>query len=288
MVLDGTNGKSQIACLVGCVIVIIMILAIGPLFYSLPKCVLSAVIIINLRTMYLQILEVPSLWRTSKFDFVIWMVTFLTSSILDVDIGIASSLIFSLLTVSLRTQSPSSYTLGFVGKTNQLKSVERYDPVVAPDNVRIIQFQAPIYFANADIFVKSVVKLTGIDPVKARKKQKQFNQVETNISPTDLTENCDLTMQIESKMSEKFVDGVEIVILDFSGVNFIDIVGIKALKRVYTDYNSIGIQVFIASCNDTVTTMMTSTDFMKDYEETVYLTVNCILTHKKLRSGLQV
>ncbi|CAC5362502.1 unnamed protein product [Mytilus coruscus] len=287
MVLDGTNGKSQIACLVGCVIVIIMILAIGPLFYSLPKCVLSAVIIINLRTMYLQILEVPSLWRTSKFDFVIWMVTFLTSSILDVDIGIASSLIFSLLTVSLRTQSPSSYRLGFVGKTNQLKSVERYDPVVAPDNVRIVQFQAPIYFANADIFVKSVVKLTGIDPVKARKKQKQFNQVETNISPTDVTENCGLALQ-ESKISEKFVDGVEIVILDFSGVNFIDIVGIKALKRVYTDYNSIGIQVYIASCNDTVTSMMTSTEFMKDYVETVYLTVNCILTHKKLRSGLQV
>ncbi|CAC5362504.1 SLC26A6 [Mytilus coruscus] len=287
MVLDGTNGKSQIACLVGCVIVIIMIIAIGPLFYSLPKCVLSAVIIINLRTMYLQILEVPSLWRTSKFDFVIWMVTFLTSSILDVDIGIASSLIFSLLTVSLRTQSPSSYRLGFVGKTNQLKSVERYDPVVAPDNVRIVQFQAPIYFANADIFVKSVVKLTGIDPVKARKKQKQFNQVETNISPTDVTENCGLALQ-ESKISEKFVDGVEIVILDFSGVNFIDIVGIKALKRVYTDYNSIGIQVYIASCNDTVTSMMTSTEFMKDYVETVYLTVNCILTHKKLRSGLQV
>ncbi|VDI69090.1 solute carrier family 26 (sulfate anion transporter), member 2 [Mytilus galloprovincialis] len=256
MVLDGTNGKSQIACLVGCVIVIIMILAIGPLFYSLPK--------------------------------VIWMVTFLTSSILDVDIGIASSLIFSLLTVSLRTQSPSSYTLGFVGKTNQLKSVDRYDPVVAPDNVRIVQFQAPIYFANADIFVRSVVKLTGIDLVKARKKQKQFNQIETNISPIDVIENCDLTMQIESKMSEKFVDGVEIVILDFSGVNFIDIVGIKALKRVYTDYNSIGIEVFIASCNDSVTSMMTSTDFMKDYEETVYLTVNCILTHKKLRSGLQV
>lgn len=47
-----------------------------------------------------------------------------------------------------------------------------------------------------------------------------------------MTENCDLTMQIESKMSENFADGVEIVILDFSGVNFVDIVGIKALKRV--------------------------------------------------------
>lgn len=58
--------------------------------------------------------------------------------------------------------------------------------VVTLDNVRIVQFQAPIYFANADIFVKSVVKLTGIDPVKARKKQKQFNQIETNISPVSV------------------------------------------------------------------------------------------------------
>ncbi|CAC5409998.1 unnamed protein product [Mytilus coruscus] len=153
---------------------------------------------------------------------------------------------------------------------------------------RIISVLGTFASGRSPRISQRVVKLTGIDPVKARKKQKQFNQVETNISPTDVTENCDLTLQLESKMSEKFVDGVEIVILDFSGVNFIDIVGIKALKRVCTDYNSIGIQVYIASCNDTVTSMMTSTDFMKNYEETVYLTVNCILTHKKLRSGLHV
>ena len=40
-----------------------------------------------------------------KYIFqVIWMVTFLTSTILDADIGIGISLVFSILTVSLRTQ----------------------------------------------------------------------------------------------------------------------------------------------------------------------------------------
>ena len=53
--------------------------------------------------------------------------------------------------------------------------------VVEPDDVKVLQFQAPIYFANADIFVKSVIKLSGIDPIKVKQKQDKFNQNDLDI-----------------------------------------------------------------------------------------------------------
>ena len=34
------------------------------------QCVLSAIIVVALRSLLLQILELPKIWRTSKYDFV--------------------------------------------------------------------------------------------------------------------------------------------------------------------------------------------------------------------------
>lgn len=43
---------------------------------------------------------------------------------------------------------------------------------------RIVQYQAPVYFANSDMFFKAVVKTTGVDPEKIRKRQKKMEQAQ--------------------------------------------------------------------------------------------------------------
>ena len=45
-----------------------------------------------------------------------------------------------------------------------------------PSATRVVQYQAPIYFANADMFVKAITKSSGVDPVKLKKMKKKLEQ----------------------------------------------------------------------------------------------------------------
>ena len=276
MVQDGAGGRTQVASLFGCLVVLIVIVAVGPLFYSLPKCVLSSVIFVNLRGMFLQFLEVPGIWRKSKFDFAIWIVTFLATVILDADIGIGIGILFSLFTIALRTQIPLYSRLAYVGQTDILRPAKDFSPSHEPSATRVIQYQAPIYFANADMFVKAVQKSSGVNPVKLQKMKKKLGQrrellvkyeeENTNviIEDKDTTKlNCEL---------DKFCD-VTKIILDLSSVNFIDLVGVKAIRRVYSEYSNINVEVNLVAPNKSVLSLLKASDFFEEFKDSIYIDV---------------
>jgi len=56
---------------------LIIIVWIGPIFKTLPRAVLSCIVIVNLRSMFLQFQTLPDLWRKSRGDFFIWISAFL-------------------------------------------------------------------------------------------------------------------------------------------------------------------------------------------------------------------
>jgi MFS superfamily sulfate permease-like transporter len=56
--------------LIASILVLIVCLAIGPLFSTLPKACLAAIIVVALKNMLLQILQVPQLYKTSKLEAV--------------------------------------------------------------------------------------------------------------------------------------------------------------------------------------------------------------------------
>nr|KAG5695794.1 hypothetical protein BaRGS_013392 [Batillaria attramentaria] len=88
LVQDSAGGKTQVASLFAAGLVLLVIMVIGPYFYYLPKCVLAAIVIVNLRSVMLKFLTVPDLWRKSRTDTLIWIITCAATIILDADIGL--------------------------------------------------------------------------------------------------------------------------------------------------------------------------------------------------------
>ncbi|KAL3878660.1 hypothetical protein ACJMK2_030991 [Sinanodonta woodiana] len=103
-VQESAGGKTQLTSVFSAILVLVVILVIGPLFEPLPSCVLSSVIVVALRNMFLQVTELPKIWRISRFDFLIWIVTFLCVVILHVDYGLLIGIVFSFFTVVIRSQ----------------------------------------------------------------------------------------------------------------------------------------------------------------------------------------
>ncbi|KAG8534995.1 hypothetical protein GDO81_029747, partial [Engystomops pustulosus] len=94
----------QVAGGVSAVVILIIILKAGELFESLPKAILASVVVVNLKGIFKQFQDIPILWRSNKIDLMVWVVTFIATILLNLDLGLAVSVAFSLLMVIFRTQ----------------------------------------------------------------------------------------------------------------------------------------------------------------------------------------
>ncbi|KAI8511281.1 hypothetical protein Bbelb_103810 [Branchiostoma belcheri] len=76
LVGEAAGTKTQLMSLVQCVVMLLVLLFMGPLFRSSQISVLAVIVVVNVKNMFKQFSELKPLWRTSRIDFVIWWVTF--------------------------------------------------------------------------------------------------------------------------------------------------------------------------------------------------------------------
>ncbi|ESO89479.1 hypothetical protein LOTGIDRAFT_192974, partial [Lottia gigantea] len=168
-VQDSAGGRTQVASIFSACLVLIVILFLAPLFEALPNCVLSAIIIVALRSLFLQLLDLPKLFAVSPFDVAIWLVTFLCVVVLHVDYGLGIGIVFSFFTVVIRTQMASAKVLEKVSDVEVLQTSSTYEKSEKISGVSVIGFNSPLYYANAELFVKNVYRITGVKPERFRK-----------------------------------------------------------------------------------------------------------------------
>uniref|UniRef100_A0A8D3EA46 Solute carrier family 26 member 3, tandem duplicate 2 n=1 Tax=Scophthalmus maximus TaxID=52904 RepID=A0A8D3EA46_SCOMX len=262
-VQESTGGKTQIAGLLSAVIVMIVTLAIGFLLEPLPKSVLGAVVIVNLKGMLMQFREIPYLWRRDKPDCVVWLGTCIAAILLGLDLGLAAGLGVELLSVVLRTQlSVSDLT-----HLNLKDFIDVYEP----EGVRIFRIPSPIFFANIEFFRTKLVEAVGFNPLRVlRKRNKALRMIRkllkagdlqwTSVSnvfhfedegtmeeldqPTDfkdLPARIDWNAELPGNIIVPRVD-LHSLILDFAAVSFLDISLLRELIRVE-------VEVYIVACD---------------------------------------
>ncbi|KAF6037947.1 SLC26A2 [Bugula neritina] len=163
-VQDNQGGKSQIAGLISSSLILIVLVAIGPYFGTLPNSVLAAIILVALKGMFKQFTELKRLWYISYYDFLIWLVSWLAVVILDVDLGLAVGVVFGLLTVVFRTQYPNTTVLARVPHTDLYKDKSIYTTVQEVPGIKIFRIDASLYYANVEHFRKKLYKLTTVNP----------------------------------------------------------------------------------------------------------------------------
>uniref|UniRef100_A0AAQ6I9A0 STAS domain-containing protein n=1 Tax=Anabas testudineus TaxID=64144 RepID=A0AAQ6I9A0_ANATE len=241
MVKDSTGCQTQVSSLVSALVVLLILLFFAPFFYALQKCVLACIII-----------DVPAKWRDSKNDAIVWLVAMSATALISVELGLVIGVVFSMSCVIFKTQKPKVSLLGRVNDTDIYDDVDEYANLALPARVQVIRFQAPLYYANKDTFLKSIYKIVGVEPFlemtkrkKAEKKAKEMSQRRAKASGDN--NNGDVVIGLVQGELE-----FHTIVLDCSAMPFIDSTGMATFKVLVKEYKEIGVRVILASCNTSV------------------------------------
>ncbi|VDD77094.1 unnamed protein product [Mesocestoides corti] len=249
---------SQIASLISCGLLLLILFFIAPYLEALPQAVLASVVCVALTSTFKKILDLRRLWKVSKVDASIWLVSFLATLTIDIVYGVAIGFIYSLLTVVSRSQYGDRFLLGSARDTDLYSELKRFEELHELDGIKIIRYDGPVYFANVDSFQKTVYRLSGVNPTLAQQQagKKQLRcrlflfksrsgdarkatcpvaadkKDRTDAAPTDSYSTVACEPENDGDMSKSPAKQLRFVILDASGWMFTDTVGMRGLKEV--------------------------------------------------------
>uniref|UniRef100_A0AC35FDH2 STAS domain-containing protein n=1 Tax=Panagrolaimus sp. PS1159 TaxID=55785 RepID=A0AC35FDH2_9BILA len=182
--------KSQLSTVVCAVVLIGVVYGLSFCFYYLPLPVLSCIVVVALKDLLVQIFSSFSLFGQSFIDFLIWFVTFVAVVLVNVNFGLIIGVSFALLTVIFRSQWPESSLLGRIPGTTDFKGKLHYKDAEEVPGIFVFRFDAPLYFANAELFLSRVRDIVNIQPfviaVDLKKKTNQEMAHQENQSKREL------------------------------------------------------------------------------------------------------
>ncbi|XP_051516293.1 solute carrier family 26 member 10 [Myxocyprinus asiaticus] len=266
-ILESAGGYTQLAGLFTSLVVLIVLLLIGPLFYFLPKAVLACINVTSLRQMFLLFQDLPDLWKISKIDFIVWLVTWLSVVVLNVDLGLAIGVVFSMMTVICRTQRASCSVLGRAANTEIYRSIDNHNKCYEVPGVKILTYNGPIYYGNRSFFKADITQLLGLTPERIRSREKAMkaiekrereaiSTVEQGVADSSFYSNNYL---FRSEMAE---GEVQAVLIDCSSVIFVDVAGARLFIQMCMECQKIGVRIYLANCNESVLKILTSSGLM--------------------------
>ncbi|KAM3874423.1 sulfate anion transporter 1 [Diretmus argenteus] len=291
MVKDSTGCQTQVSSLVSALVVLLVLLFFAPFFHALQKCVLACIIIVSLRGALRKFRDVPAKWRTSRTDAVVWLVAMAATALISVELGLLVGVTFSMCCVIVQTQKPKVSLLGRANGTDLYEDMEEYKDLTPPPRVQVFRFQAPLYYANKESFLKSLYKAVGVEPFleltqrrKAQKKAKEAAAKKAKAGVAD-KKNGEVTVELVQRELD-----FHTIVLDCSAVPFIDSTGMATFKGLVKDYKEVGVNVLLASCNTPVIdTLRRGAFFGKndiDMDSLLFHTVHAAVLHANSRAAV--
>ncbi|XP_074167243.1 testis anion transporter 1 isoform X5 [Sminthopsis crassicaudata] len=158
VIQEKSGGRQQFAALVGAGITLLVMLKMGHYFYALPNAVLAGIVLSNVLPFLSTIMDLPELWKQNQYDFVIWIVTFLSVICLGLDIGLLISVVFTFFITTVQSHRTSILVLGQIPNTNIYRSFTDYREAVYIPGVKIFQFCTAITFVNVEEIKQVLLK----------------------------------------------------------------------------------------------------------------------------------
>lgn len=289
MVKDSTGCQTQVSSLISALVVLLVLLFFAPFFYDLQKCVLACIIIVSLRGALRKFRDVPAKWRTSRIDAIVWLVSMSATALISVELGLLLGVVFSMTCIIFEMQNPKVSLLGRASESELYEDMNEYKNLVQPPRVQVFRFQAPLYYANKDVFLRSVYKAVGVEPIlemaRRRKEEKKAKLLSLRNTKMNSEKN---NGEVVIGLVQRELD-FDTIVLDCSAIPFLDSTGVTTFKGLVKEYKDIGVDVLLASCNASVIDTLQKSHFFgkknKDMSSMLFHTVHTAVLYANSNSA---
>ncbi|XP_078052964.1 prestin isoform X2 [Augochlora pura] len=236
LIQQTVGGRTQIASVVSCLILLIILLWIGPFFESLPRCVLAAIIVVALKGMFQQAAQLLKFWKLNKCDAMIWIATFIMVVIVNIDVGLLFGILMSLGIILLQSIRPYTCLLGHIPNTDLYLDISRYKAAIEIPALKIFQYCGTLNFANCNYFKSELYRIVGANPQKIMEHRQKLRENGIYIDTEDLEDKQELRC----------------VIMDMGALSYIDSSGVFTLHSVIQEYNQIDVHFYLVNCTSPI------------------------------------
>ncbi|HEX5881383.1 MAG TPA: sulfate permease [Actinomycetota bacterium] len=166
-VAEAAGARTQLTGLVGAGAIALMLLFFPNLVQHLPDSALAAVVI-SAAIGLVEVAGVRKLYRWRRMEFVLSIVCFLGVAVLGVIEGIFLAVGLALLDFVRRAWRPYDAVLGRVDGLKGYHDVSRYPDAKRIPGLVLFRWDAPLFFANAEIFADHVEQAVASSPTPVR------------------------------------------------------------------------------------------------------------------------
>ena len=157
-VAEQSGAKTQLTGVVAAGLVLAMLLFIPGLVRNLPMSVLAAIVIVASISL-LDIVALRRLWANQRSEFAVAMICVLGVTLVGVLEGILIAVAVSILQIFARAWRPHSAVLGKARGVAGYHDITRYPDATLIPGLLLIRWDAPLFFANANLFHRLIIDL---------------------------------------------------------------------------------------------------------------------------------
>jgi MFS superfamily sulfate permease-like transporter len=166
-VAEAAGAKTQLTGLVGAALIVLMLVAFPGIVQNLPSAALAGVVISSA----LSLIEIPgvqTLYHDRRSEFALSIVCFLGVALLGVIAGIFVAVGLAFLAFIKRAWRPYDAVLGRIDGEKGYHDISRHPEARLIPGLVLFRWDAPLFFANAEIFADHVHRAVQESPTLAK------------------------------------------------------------------------------------------------------------------------
>ncbi|KAL4859014.1 Proton/sulfate cotransporter 2 [Chlorella vulgaris] len=146
---NSVGAQTPLANLTTGLMLMVTLLWITPVFKNMSQNVQGAIIIVGVLALF-DYNEFIYLWKINKFDWLVWVVCFLTVLFAGVEIGIGVGVGLSIVVVIYKVAFPRISQLGRLPNSQIYRSLRLYPEAEETPGVLLLRVDAPLLFFNIE------------------------------------------------------------------------------------------------------------------------------------------